>query len=147
MADELIEIEGLEETAALFRDAPKEAIPAALLHGLTAGGRVIEEFMAGRTPDREGDLLADLGTTVTLDSEFRGGVAAVGFSAAQGHVARFVEFGHRMVGHKPEKKELGEVEPHPFMRPSADAAAEEAIEAFDAAVMTDLRQADLLDAA
>jgi hypothetical protein len=36
---------------------------------------VIEEYIARRTPDITGELLADLGTTVTLDSEFRGGYA------------------------------------------------------------------------
>jgi HK97 gp10 family phage protein len=148
MADEaLIKIEGIEEVCELLQQASRAAMPRALLHGLTAGAAVIEEYVAGRTPDKTGELLADLGTTVTLDSDFQGGIAEVGFGGKQGHVANFVEYGHRMVGHKPGKKELGNVEPHPFMRPAAEAAAEEAIEAFVDAVMADLGQAGIVDAA
>lgn len=143
----LIEIDGVEEVAELFRNAPKESIPSALLKALSEAGRVIEEYMAGRTPDKTGELLANLDISVTLDSDFRGGYAEIGFSGEQGHVARFVEFGHRMVGHKPDKKLLGQVEPHPFMRPAADASAEEALDVFVGVMMAELQKSQLLDAA
>jgi len=149
-----IEIEGIDEVCRLFEEAPRRAIPTALLRGLAAGGRVIEETMAGLAPDRTGELLADLATVVTLDSEMRGGVAAVGFSHGgsdlhgygMDYVARFVEYGHRLVGHKPLKKELGQVAPHPFMRPAAESSAEAAMDELVAVMMEELTAAQLLDA-
>lgn len=148
MPDEItLEFEGLDEVCELFEQAPKAAIPQALLHGLAAGAGVIEEYVAGYAPDKTGEMLADLGSTVTLDADFRGGVAQIGFSAKQGHVANWVEYGHRMIGHKPLKKELGTVEPHPFMRPAAEAGEEEAVETFTETMMTDLQKVGLVDAA
>ena len=131
----------------MLQKAPREAMPGALLHGFTAGSRVIEEYVAGRTPEKQGLLLEDLGTTVTLDADFRGGEAATGFSGKQGSVARWVEYGHREVGHKPAKKEEGTVQPHPFMRPAAEMAAEPAVDAFVDAVMQDLTAAGVVDGA
>lgn len=131
----------------MLERAPKEVVPGALLSGLRAGGQVIEEHMAGRVPDKTGDLLSDLGTTITLDSDFRGGIAQVGFTSAQAHKAGWVEYGHRMVSHEPDKAEIGQVQPHPFMRPAADASAEEAVEAFTETVMAELEKGQILDAA
>jgi hypothetical protein len=95
---------------------------------------VIKAALALRIPisDEEtaGDLRAALMSAVTLDAQFRGGVAEVGFGTKQGHIANFVEYGHRMVGHKPGKKELGMVAAHPFMRPAAEVSADAAIDAF-----------------
>ena len=147
MLDEFsIEIEGLEEACGMLTEAPGQVVPGALLHGLTAAGDVIEEYIAGRTPDKTGEMLVDLGYTVTLDANFRGGEVAVGFGD-QGYKAAWVEYGHRMIGHKPGKKDEGMVQPHPFMRPAAEAATEPALDAFEDAVMGDLQQAEILDAA
>jgi hypothetical protein len=146
MPDEFnIEVEGVEECVRLFEDAPREAIPPALLHALMAGSQVIEEYIAGRTPDKTGEMLEDLDTTTTLDSDFRGGVAAIGFSRAQGDIARFLEYGHREVGHKPLKKPEGYYSPHAFMRPAAEAAADPAVDTFDETLMGDLAQAGIID--
>lgn len=148
-----VTITGLEECCENLANAPKEAIPNALLAGLTAGAKVIETAVAARTPSgtisSEGEtslitLREDLDTNVTLDSEFRGGVAEIGFSEPK---AGWVEWGHHMLGHKPTKKDLGTVQPHPFMRPAADVAEEPAVEAFVEAVNGELERVGLLDAA
>jgi hypothetical protein len=146
MSEELIEITGIEECCRMLSAAPKAAIPGALLHGLSAAGAVIEEAIDIRVPVKAGELKTDLDMTVTLDSDFRGGVVAVGFGA-EGYKARWVEYGHHQIGHRPGKKDLGEVEPHPFMRPAADTCAESAIDAFVDAVMKDLAAAEVIDAA
>ena len=130
----------------MLTTAPRQALPSALLHGFTAAGQVIEEYIAGRTPDKTGEMLADLGYTVTLDADMRGGEVAVGFGD-QGYKANWVEYGHRMIGHAPAKKDEGVVEAHPFMRPAAEAAAEPALDAWEDTVMGDLQQAEILDAA
>ena len=158
MAEELIEIEGLDEICHLLESAPKEAVPKALLAGFTAWGEVMQAAIVSVTPVRQvrsgGDeeypaLIEDLAFTVTLDSTFRGGFAEVGFGK-QAYVARFVEYGHRQVSHgdsKQTRKELGQVAPHPFMRPAADAVGEEALDAFVSAVYVELAAAGLADAA
>ena len=60
------------------------------------------------------------------------GAARIGF-AKKGFVARFVELGHREIGHtgtSTEQAIVKEVAPHPFMAPAAYAAEDAAIEAF-----------------
>lgn len=111
----------LKRPAASLTAAPEAAVPPALLHGLTAGGKVIEEFIAGSASEKTGEMLPDLDTTVTLDADFRGGIAEAGFSGAQAAVARWVEYGHREVSHGPIEKLIGDVRPHPFMRPASSA--------------------------
>jgi len=147
MSDELIEITGIDEVCRALTAAPRAAVPGALLKGLKASGQVLQDAIAARVPVKVGELKADLGMTITLDSDFRGGVVEVGFSGQQGHVARFVEMGHKMIGHKPDKKDLGEVDAHPFMRPAADMVAEAAIDAFVDGVMEELAQARIVEAA
>jgi hypothetical protein len=67
-----------------------------------------------------------------------GGVASINFGK-YGDVARFVEYGHRMIAHGAKwadrmknyvGKVLGIVPPHPFMRPAAFESADDAVEAF-----------------
>lgn len=125
----LIEFEGLDEVCRLLTDAPRAVRAEALIRGLSAGGAVMEEAIAVRVPVKAGDLKADLGTTVELRVDLEGGTAKTGFGKKQGYKAGWVEYGHRMIGHKPEKKDLGKVEPHPFMRPAAAVAEEPAVEA------------------
>ena len=77
-----VEITGIEETCRALTSAPEATVPPALLHGLTAGGKVIEEFISGAAPEKTGEMLADLDTAVTLDADFRGGIAESGFSVS-----------------------------------------------------------------
>jgi HK97 gp10 family phage protein len=137
MAGELITVTGLGEVQRALAEAPRLIVANAYLKALQAAANVIEQEVAIRTPERDegsrneddAHLIDGLMTAVELDSQFRGGVAMVGFGK-QGHKAMWVEFGHRMVGHKPGKKQLGQVAARPFMRPAADASANKAIEAF-----------------
>ena len=140
-----IQVDGIEEACQFLQEKPKQVGPAALIHGLEAGGAVMEEYIAQATPDKTGALLADLDTVVTLNSDSMGGTADTGFSDAQADVARFVEFGHREVGHEPLKKLEGEVPPHAFMRRAGEAGAEEAIDAFEETFMSDLQAAGVID--
>lgn len=151
--NETIQIEGVERVAQALESAPKELIPGALLAGLKAASAVIQPAIAARIPRRVlrkgGDahypaLAADLDHAITLDDNFRGGLAEVGFGK-QGYVARLVEYGHRMVGHKPKKKVLGTVETHPFMRPAAEVSEEAAVDAFTEAFLAELERGGLVE--
>jgi HK97 gp10 family phage protein len=138
-----LQITGLQEVQQMLKDAPRIVVASAFVNALDAGAQVIKAALAPRIPvsDEEtaGELKAALMSTVTLDPQLRGGVAEVGFGTKQGHIANFVEYGHRMVGHKPGKIELGMVSPHPFMRPAAEVSADAAIEAFADTLETTLR--------
>ncbi len=137
MADEGITITGLSETLAMLKGAPKAIVVAGFAKALKAGGDVIADELELRTPEREeGDrneeqphLKDSVVVEVLVDSNGNGGVVHIGFGR-MGRIAIWVEYGHQLVGHRPAKKDLGYVNPHPFMRPAAAASADRAIEAF-----------------
>jgi hypothetical protein len=143
MSEPFVKISGIEECCADLRRVSSTARTVGLVRGLHAAAAVIEREIDIWTPVRTnrvgGDqdyqsLITDLQVRVGIDTRFRGGSAQIGFFR-QAYLANWVEFGHRMVGHKPLKKNLGAAVPaHPFMRPAADVAAEPAVEAFVDAV-------------
>jgi HK97 gp10 family phage protein len=124
-----ITISGLEETLAMLEAAPKNIVKGAFGKALTAAAVPVVKAVEVRTPVHTGDLKEHLMTDIAVDANGAGGFAQVGFGN-EGHTARLVEYGHRMIGHKPGKKELGTVPAHPFMRPAAAESAEAAVEAF-----------------
>ena len=137
MAEERI-VSGIEETAEFLRTAPKVVVATAFVKAGREAGDVIMEDLISRTPIkaeatggllRQGELQASVQMTVELDSQLRGVLVEVHFGK-NSFVANWVEFGHRMVGHKPGKKLLGQVPEHPFVRPSADACWRAAVDAF-----------------
>ena len=70
------------------------------------------------------------GGTAKLESDLgKGGQASIGFGRA-GAKAQWVEYGHRMIGHEPDEKDLGVVRAHPFMRLAFEDSGEAAIAAF-----------------
>jgi HK97 gp10 family phage protein len=130
MAEEFsMTVSGIEETCAMLEAAPRNIAKAAFARALAAAAVPVVKALEARTPADTGKLKASIVTDVAVDAAGGGGIASIGFGK-QGHVANFVEYGHRMVSHKPHKKEIGTVAPHPFMRPAAAAAAEPAIDAF-----------------
>lgn len=143
MSEELI-VEGDKEVLAMFDAMPRLLVVEGYLDALQAGAAVIVEELEPRVPIRlvesggellveGGDLKGAIVTAITLDVSAQGGTADVGFGK-QGYKARFVEYGHHMVGHKPGKKDLGTVSPHPFMRPAADAAYERSVAVVAASI-------------
>jgi len=146
-------VTGVEEVLQMLRTAPRTVVAISFARALKAGATVIEEVLVAHIPMRElrvgGDadepsLIEALGADITLDADFRGGQAEIGFGK-QGYVANFVEYGHRLIGHKPALKQLGAVQPHPFMRPAAEVSADAAIEAFGDTLVATLKQDGLVD--
>jgi hypothetical protein len=136
MPTELIKITGLAEVQQTLRNMPRTLAAQAFFDALRAGVEPIMREVAARTPEAsEGEhkedqthLIDALMCEIEIDSQGRGGHAAVGFGR-EGRKALWVEYGHNLVGHEPGKKLIGSVAPHPFMRPAADASADEAIAA------------------
>jgi Bacteriophage HK97-gp10, putative tail-component len=156
VADELIKITGIDEVCAMLTAAPKNIVRGAYGKALAAAAVPIVEALEPRIPSRnnlfdeesfrplagtaeEGTLKDALVTDIAIDEEGKGGVLSVGFGGKAGHIANFVEYGHRMIGHKPKLKDLGEVKPYPFMGPAADASADAAIDAFAQSIEESVR--------
>jgi HK97 gp10 family phage protein len=130
MSDEFqITVSGIEEVCAALDKMPQRLVKGAYAKALTAASVPVVEALTARTPVDTGDLAAHIKTDIAINAQGKGGRVQVGFGT-KGHVARFVEFGHHMIGHEPTKKELGTVQPHPFMRPATETAADAAVEAF-----------------
>lgn len=150
-----MEVEGLAEAIEYLRSAPKVVGATAMLKGLKAGGEVIKEALVSFTPIkakatggilREGELQASVQLFIELDSQFRGGEAIIDFGK-NGMVAYWVEYGHVLVGHGANKihggnnrRTLGRVPEHPFVRPCADAIGQQAVDAFTFAFVNSIAE-------
>jgi hypothetical protein len=128
-------VEGIDEVIAMLDQAPRVIVAGAFFKALQAGATVMGAELSIRTPKNEispdtaNQLTESQVTEILLDSNGLGGTVEIGFGN-QGHVALWVEYGHRMVGHKPGKKLLGQVAAMPFMRPTVDACNDAVIDAF-----------------
>lgn len=144
---ELIRITGVPAVARKLETMPRVIVLGAFAKALEAAAQVIAAELAARTPEadegsrdeNEAHLIEGLTFEVGLNAEGRGGRARVGYGK-QGQKAMWVEYGHRLIGHKPGNKQIGEVAAHPFMRPAADAAAEPAVEAFQNTLASELKE-------
>lgn len=131
MADDFISIEitGLEETIASLRQCKEDVQKKALYKALVDGSVPFVQALAESTPVKSSNLIKHLAVQVKMDSTETGGLATIGFPGAQ-QVARWVEYGHKEVGHAPEHKEEGVVQPHPFIRPTFETTKDIAVQAF-----------------
>lgn len=125
--DQNITVEGIEETLAAFDALSDELAHAALQTALIAAAVPMMETLAVNTPVDTGELLKDM--AMSLKVEGKEGEVQIGFPHFP-HLVRWLEYGHREVGHEPGLKELGQAQSEPFMRPTEEEAAEASIEAF-----------------
>jgi hypothetical protein len=161
MPEELISIDGLEECFADLDRVPPMVATVGIVRGLHAAASVIQRAIRQGTPQRinrvggdaaDVELVDDLQTRVTVDSNGRGGSAEIGFWK-KGYLAEWIEFGHRIVTHAPGRKNkpgsqyVGDVPADPFIRTAADTSAEKAMDAYVAAVNESLQQFSEEDAA
>jgi hypothetical protein len=144
-------VSGLDGVIKLLDEAPATVVSTAFVKAADAAGEVIVSALWPRTPidikaamnaahGGKGALVTQLDHFVELDKQLRGVSLEIGFGSL-GHLALWVEYGHRMVTHKPGRKQVGDVPAHPFMRPAFDASAEAAIDAFGEALAEALRSA------
>lgn len=152
MADFEIKITGIDEVCRALDEEVSTVKRKLLGEALQAGVQPIKEAVYARTPvsahppsesSTEITVLQHLKDSIISAVEVtdKGGVASVGFGD-MGQVANWVEYGHKLIGHaedtgklrkgKPvySHKELGTVEPHPFIRPATETAANAAVEEF-----------------
>lgn len=147
MSDQFtINISGIDDVCKNLTDMPQRLVKGAYGKALAAAAIPVITELEPRVPVHTGLLKESIVTDIFINSEGKGGNIKVGFygnskTGDQGYIARMVEYGHRMVGPKPKSvswkrfreenhNRLGDVEPHPFMRPAAAASADAAIAAF-----------------
>jgi HK97 gp10 family phage protein len=138
-----ITISGVDEIQALLRRAPARVVRNSMARALAAAAVPVVRALEPRIPVDTGDLAKHLMTDIAIDADGRGGTAQIGFGK-EGWKARLVEYGHRELGHEPDKKDLGTVAHHPFMGPAAMASADAAVEAFTEVLSESLRDGDAL---
>ena len=144
----------------MLREAPKTVVAKGFTEALSAAGNVVADQVVRRCPVKKedtggllerGELREAVMVAVQLDSQFRGGVANIGFmNKATASVAMWVEWGHRMVvpggyyfddrGRKRQGTHVRDVPAHPFMRPAADESGDRAIDAFAQSISRTVRE-------
>jgi HK97 gp10 family phage protein len=131
MANEFaIHVKGIEAVCANLDKMPDRLVKGAYAKALSAAAVPIVEALVPRIPVHTGDLAAHLVTEVAINAEGKGGYVQIGFGK-RSYIARFLEYGHRKVGHKPKLTFKGQfVSARPFMRPATETAAEAAVQAF-----------------
>jgi hypothetical protein len=156
MADMELNVTGLTEAVAWLDALPKNIVTLGFLRALDAAGDVIQTELASQTPVRTetrsvssaartgrvageafvtgGAMRAAIRRTITIDSQYRGGTCVIDHGKFS-WIANILEYGRRIVGHKPGLKDTGKtVRPNPFMRRTAEYAAQPAIDAFAASI-------------
>jgi hypothetical protein len=152
MPDIELKVTGLTEAVNMLESMPKNIVVLGFARGLEAAGQVLQAELYNQTPVRTevrsaasaartgrtagekiftgGELRAALRRKVTIDANYRGGYVTIDHGR-MGWLANIIEYGHRIVGHKPGLKDTGKfVPPNPMYRRTAEIAAEPAIEAF-----------------
>lgn len=148
MSEPTIRFEGVEETLAALTALPKNIVKFTFAKAFAAAALPMVEAMTTRCPVDTGELKDSIETTIRINREGEGGFVAVGFQDKGGTAknrweaskARWLEYGHREIPprDKGTQNVEGFVQPHPFMRPALAASADEAIEAFQDKVATEL---------
>ena len=154
-----IEWHGIEDACSIYDKVPKDVMRAAYTRGVAAMCAVlvpsVEQSLRSMVhvdnPNQHklrGALLRRLKSDIVVDEEHLLVIGSINFGNMS-YIANFLEYGHRMVGHKPKgltkkkwkkmgQKELGFVRAFPFMRPAGAKSAEPAIDACAEAVVSEL---------
>jgi hypothetical protein len=131
----------------MLREAPREIVGSAFVKALSAAGNVIADAVETAAPMKSedvggildrGELREAVSVRVQLDSQLRGGTSEVFFKGPASAVALWLDSGHKIVGHRPGLKQLGEWAGNGFMRKAFDVSADKAIEAFTESLMASL---------
>ena len=139
-------IEGVdfEGVTAMFDDLSNRMKKRAIRAGLKAAIDIVEAEILPNTPVNDGILKENAVTHVRTNGNKIMGMATFGYGG-QSREALLVEYGHKVVGHEPDKKELGSEEPKPWIMPGWDKAMPAALEAFEDAISVEVVNAQKVD--
>lgn len=157
------EIQGLSDVQKMLDDLTTKAADRCIRKALKAGAEIEQAAIVERAPVKDttggmlpdGALKSDIVIKIKRDDD---GVlnAVVGPDKLTAHVARWVEYGHRLVQGGRSKliksgknagktvgpgKEVGMVEEHPFIRPAYEATRTEVANAICTTLATEVEKA------
>lgn len=155
-----LEVKGLKELEQKLQDLGTKAAERAVKRSLKAGAEVIQKAVEEAAPTKdetggnlpEGALKSDIEVRIKRDNNNKL-EAWVQPGKFTGYVARWVEYGHRLVrggrsrlNKKTGKtlgpgKQIGEVKQHPFIRPAFEASAQEAIDKITSTLKSEISRA------
>lgn len=157
MADGIsIQVHGVPELEALFAQFAGPIADKAMVDGVTAGAEMFQEAITDAAPVRTDD--GPSGTALPpgkLKSEIqirlaklRNGTVATFIEPSKDvrHVARWQEYGHRIVhggrlGKSGGGKQTGFVLPRPFVRPAFESVESAALDKVEQVIIDDLTDA------
>ena len=122
-----MKVEGGDKIARKLQMMAEEVARTHMRECALAGAEVIRAEAATLAPRKTGTLAGDIQKEVKKQTKSRVDVH-IG-PGKEGWYGRFVEDGHAIVV---AGKKVGDVPPHPFMRPAFDAKTGEAYDAFEA---------------
>jgi hypothetical protein len=124
---------GVDELKQAFSDLSARLKKSVIRGGLTKAIAVVAAEIVPHTPTKLGLLKSSAETKVRVSSNGLTGSATLGYGS-QSRIAILVEYGHADVGHLPDKKQLGVVNPEPWILPGLDRSINPAMAVFDEAV-------------
>lgn len=110
-----VDVRGLSEVIKQLEKFPKEIEKRVVRRELRKASKIILSEAKQRAPRRSGELEKGLKIRMKAKKGSRWLRSQVRSTARHSHL---IEFGHRMVGHKPNKKVVGFVPPTPYLRPA-----------------------------
>lgn len=157
-----IEIKGLAELKAKLEDLGTKTAERCIRTALRAGAEIEREAVASRAPERPdlpsgtalppGALANDI--VVKVKRSDQGNISAIVTpDKLTAHAANWVEYGHRLVeggrsrvNAKTGKtsgpgKEVGNVAPHPFIRPAFEATRDEVTQTICTTLASEIEKA------
>lgn len=151
MANDGITIKGLTELKAKLASLSDKEGDACIRTALKAGAAIEQAAIEERAPVKDttggqlppGALKADIGVSVRK-AKSGNLYALVGPGKFTAHIARFVEYGHRIVrGGRLRKggKHVGDVPAHPFIRTAYEATRDEVATTIATTLATEIEKA------
>lgn len=146
-----IRVDGIPELDALMAEISGPVVERAMIAGVTAGAKIFQQAITDAAPTRP-DLpsttalaIGELKSKIQIRlMKLRSGTIAAFIEPSPDvrHIARFVEYGHRIVKGGRLKsgkgKMRGIVSPHPFVRPAFDSSESAAVDAMRETILAEM---------
>jgi len=134
-----VEVRGLAELDRKLSQVSEKLATEVALRANDAAAKVFQDAAITLAPTKTDDMP---GSNSLAPGELKGDIhrdvsvtgAAIGPGEKTGHVARWLEDGHKLKRGKKGQGQItvGNVKPHPFLRPAFDIAKQAALDAFEA---------------
>jgi HK97 gp10 family phage protein len=147
-----LRIEGLSAVQEKLKQLPADMARKVFTKALRSAGKVMKAEMVSRAPVRTEDVgpnsdslpvgavKANITSRVSIKPADKYGRVTIGPNKVVAHVVRWLETGWILTGHKPGKRRIKNIPARPFVRPSADAAGQQAVDALTETLRTEIEK-------